>query len=397
VRVCYFDCFAGASGDMLLGALLDAGAEESVVTNAIASLGIDAWSLAVGETSKRGFRATQVTVGAPEQKTDRNLSDIEALLDGAELGAELADRVRELSRRAFRTLGRAEARVHGVDIGDVHFHEVGALDAIVDVVGTCTAFVDLGIERAVAGPLAIGSGTAETDHGTIPIPAPAVTELLSEVGVPVVTGGPGEKLTPTGAALVVTLVDEFGPVPPMRIEATGYGAGQRDTEIPNVVRVLIGESERSGATSSAFLIESNIDDMSPELIAHACERLLESGAGDAWTSPIVMKKGRNAVTLSVLVSAEHQTRVLDLLFAETSALGVRISSVTKEALERDFVTVEIDEQPVRVKMGVRRGKVVNLAPEYEDARAAAEALGLPLKEVYARATELAAESPRPIR
>ena len=172
MRVCYFDCFAGAAGDMLLGALLDAGADESVVTNAVASLGIDAWSLAVGVTTKRGFRATQVTVGAPEQKTNRNLSDIEALLDAAELD----DRVRELSRRAFRTLGRAEARVHGVDIGDVHFHEVGALDAIVDVVGTCAAFVDLGVERAVAGPLAIGSGTAETDHGTIPIPAPAVTE-----------------------------------------------------------------------------------------------------------------------------------------------------------------------------------------------------------------------------
>jgi pyridinium-3,5-bisthiocarboxylic acid mononucleotide nickel chelatase len=183
----------------------------------------------------------------------------------------------------------------------------------------------------------------------------------------------------------------------MKIDATDYGAGSRDTEIPNVVRVLIGESQKSAGTSSAFLIESNIDDMSPELIAHACERLLESGAADAWTSPIVMKKGRNAVTLSVLVSAEHQTRVLDLLFAETSSLGVRISSVTKEALERDFVTVEIDEQPVRVKMGMRRGKVVNLAPEYEDARAAAEALGLPLKEVYARAIELAAESARPIR
>ncbi|MGH2825617.1 MAG: nickel pincer cofactor biosynthesis protein LarC [Actinomycetota bacterium] len=393
MRVCYFDCFAGAAGDMLLGALLDAGAEEAVVTNAIGSLGIDAWSLTVGETSKRGFRAAQVTVGAPEEKVDRNLADIEALLDEA----ALSDRVRELSRRAFRTLGRAEARVHGVDVDHVHFHEVGALDAIVDVVGTCAAFADLGIERAVAGPLALGSGTVETDHGIIPIPAPAVTELLREVGAPVVAGGPGEKLTPTGAALVVTLVDEFGPVPPMRIEATGYGAGSRDTEIPNVVRVLIGESQKSTGTSSAFLIESNIDDMSPELIAHACERLLESGAADAWTSPIVMKKGRNAVTLSVLASAEHQARVLDVLFAETSTLGVRISSVSKEALERNFVTVEIDEQPVRVKIGMRRGKVVNLAPEYEDARAAAEALGLPLKQIYARATELAAESARPIR
>ena len=178
----------------------------------------------------------------------------------------------------------------------------------------------------------------------------------------------------------------------MRIEAAGYGAGQRDTETPNVVRVLIGESEKSASARSAFLIESNIDDMSPELIAHACERLLESGAADAWTSPIVMKKGRSAVTLSVLVSPEHQSQVLDVLFAETSALGVRISALTKEALERDFVTVEIDDQPVRVKIGMRRGKVVNVAPEYEDARAAAEALGLPLKEVYARAVELAAAS-----
>ncbi|MDQ4058698.1 MAG: nickel pincer cofactor biosynthesis protein LarC [Actinomycetota bacterium] len=392
MRICYFDCFSGAAGDMLLGALLDAGAGESEVMSAIGSLGIDA-SMTVGETSKRGFRAAQVTVGAPEQKVNRNLSDIEALLDEAALSA----RVRELSRLAFRTLGRAEAQVHGIDIGDVHFHEVGALDAIVDVVGTCAAFVDLGIERAVAGPLAIGSGMAQTDHGIIPVPAPAVTELLREAGAPVVAGEPGERLTPTGAALVVTLADEFGPIPPMRIEATGYGAGSRDTEIPNVVRVLVGESEKTAGTGSAILIQSNIDDMSPELIAHACERLLESGAADAWTSAIVMKKGRNAVTLSVLVSSEHQSRVLDVLFAETSALGVRMSAVTKEALERGFVTVEIDEQPVRVKMGMRGGNVVNLAPEYEDARAASEALGLPLKEVYARATELAAQSPHPTR
>ena len=386
MRLCYFDCFAGAAGDMLLGALLDAGAGESAVTSAIRSLGIDAWALTVGETSRRGFRATQVTVKAPDQKIDRNLSDIEALLNAAELDV----RVREMSRQAFRTLGHAEARVHGVDIDNVHFHEVGALDAIVDIVGTCAAFVDLGIERAMAGPVAIGSGTVETDHGTIPIPAPAVTELLKEARAPIVAGGPGEKLTPTGAALLISLVDEFGPVAPMRIEATGYGAGQRDTELPNVVRVLIGESEESANARSAFLIESNIDDMSPELIAHACERLLESGAADAWTSPIVMKKGRSAVTLSVLASPDHQTQVLDVLFAETSALGVRISAVSKEALERDFVTVEIDDQPVRVKIGMRRGTVVNLAPEYEDARAAAAALGLPLKVVYARAGKLAA-------
>lgn len=386
MRLCYFDCFSGAAGDMLLGALLDAGADEAAVTNAIGSLSIDAWALTVGETSRRGFRATQVTVGAPDQEIDRNLSDIEALLNAAELDV----RVREMSRRVFRTLGHAEARVHGVDIDEVHFHEVGALDAIVDVVGTCAAFVDLGIERAVAGPVAIGSGTVETDHGTIPIPAPAVTELLKEARAPVVAGGSGEKLTPTGAALLISLADEFGPVSPMRIEATGYGAGKRDTELPNVVRVLIGESDRPASSRSAFLIESNIDDMSPELIAHACERLLESGAADAWTSPIVMKKGRSAVTLSVLASPDHQTQVLDVLFAETSALGVRISAVTKEELERDFVTVEIDDQPVRVKIGMRRGAVVNLAPEYEDARAAAEALGLPLKVIYARASELAA-------
>ena len=232
VRLCYFDCFAGAAGDMLLGALLDAGADESAVTSAIGSLGIDGWALKVGEASRRGFRATQVTIEAPDQKIDRNLSDIEALLNAAELDV----RVREMSRQAFRALGHAEARVHGVDIVDVHFHEVGALDTIVDVVGTCAAFVDLGIERAMAGPVAIGSGTVETDHGTIPFPAPAVTELLRQRERPCrCRRSRREADADRRRVALIFALDAFGPVAPMRVEATGYGAGQRDTELPNVV------------------------------------------------------------------------------------------------------------------------------------------------------------------
>jgi len=225
-----------------------------------------------------------------------------------------------------------------------------------------------------------------------------VTEILLSANAPVAAGGTGEAVTPTGAALLVAFADSFGAPPPMRLEVTGYGAGARDTDLPNVLRLLVGQADPSSEFDSArppdaFVIETNLDDMSPELVAHACERLLETGASDAWTSPITMKKGRPAVTLSVLVNPEKRDAVLDVLFAETSTLGVRIVPVGKEMLERDFATVEVRGQVIRVKLGIRRGQVVNRAPEFEDARAAARALGLPLKEVYQLALDQARIGP----
>lgn len=392
MRICYFDCFAGAAGDMILGALLDLGVPSSVVEEAVGALNLTGWSLSVQVTDKGGLRATRALVRV-EERTERSLADIEEVLTSS----SLSERVRSLALNAFRTLGRAEAKVHGVDIEEIHFHELGALDAIVDIVGSCAAFDHLDPRHTTVSPLPLGSGRVETAHGPLPVPVPAVVEILAGAKAPVIPGGRGETITPTGAALLVTFADSFGAPAPMRLEATGYGAGERDTDLPNVVRLLVGEAESSTLDApdspDAFVIETNLDDMSPELVAHACERLLESGASDAWTTPITMKKGRSAVTLSVLVSPEKRDGVLDVVFAETSTLGVRMVPVAKEMLERDFAIVEVAGQVVRVKLGIHRGRVVNQAPEYEDARAAARALGLPLKEVY----ELALEQARILR
>jgi len=396
MRVCYFDCFAGAAGDMILGALLDAGVPTSVVEEAVEGLNLDGWSLDVTDVNRAGLRATRAVVQMQKDDTERSLADIEDML----ISSALTERVRMLALSAFRTLGRAEATVHGVDISEIHFHELGALDTIIDIVGACAAFEHLDPGYTAVSPLPLGSGTVEAAHGLLPVPVPAVVEMLASAKAPVITGGVGETITPTGAVLLITFADSFGAPPPMRLEAAGHGAGERDTAVPNMVRLLVGEAESplanldSPLPNDAFVIEANIDDMSPELVAHACERLLLSGASDAWTTPITMKKGRSALTLSVLVGPEKRDGVLDVLFAETSTLGVRMYPVAKEALERDSILVEVKGQLIRVKVGIRNGRIVNRAPEYEDARAAAAALDLPLKEVYDLALEQA-RTPRP--
>ena len=395
MRVCYFDCFAGAAGDMILGALLDAGVPTSVVEEAVEGLNLDGWSLGVTDVNRAGLRATRAVVQMQKDDTERSLTDIEDML----ISSALTERVRMLALSAFRTLGRAEATVHGVDISEIHFHELGALDTIIDIVGACAAFDHLDPGYTAVSPLPLGSGTVEAAHGVLPVPVPAVVEMLASAKAPVIAGGVGETITPTGAVLLITFADSFGAPPPMRLEATGHGAGERDTAVPNMVRLLVGEAESplanldSPLPNDAFVIEANIDDMSPELVAHACERLLLSGASDAWTTPITMKKGRSALTLSVLVGPEKRDGVLDVLFAETSTLGVRMYPVAKEALERDSILVEVKGQLIRVKVGIRNGRIVNRAPEYEDARAAAAALDLPLKEVY----DLALEQARVLR
>jgi pyridinium-3,5-bisthiocarboxylic acid mononucleotide nickel chelatase len=389
MKTCHFDCFAGASGDMILGALLDAGVDRSVVDDAVGGLGVSGWSLEVGDTRKGSLRATRVRVRIEEQDASRSPADIERLIENSALDA----RTKDLARSAFRTLGRAEAAVHGVPLDEVHFHEVGALDAIVDIIGSCAAFAQLGSDHTTVSSLPLGDGSVETRHGTLPVPVPAVTEILARAGVPVHAGGTGEVVTPTGAALLVTFADDFGPPDQMTLKATGYGAGRRDTELPNLVRLLVGESggrEQSDPNSAqALLIETNIDDLSPELVSHACDRMLVSGAADAWVTPITMKKGRSAFTLSALVAPDRRDQILEVMFEETSTLGVRVTPVAKEMLEREFVTVEVQGQVVRVKLGMRHGRIVNRAPEYEDARAAAQALGLPLKEVFELALQRA--------
>lgn len=381
MRILYFDCFSGASGDMILGALLDAGASEEAVRESLEGLGLSGWSLSIVETDRNGLRALRAVV---ETATDRSrtYADIVRILDRAELPGMVRTRATE----AFESLAVAESRVHGTPLEEVHFHEVGALDAIVDIVGSCAALEDLAPERIFCSPITTGGGIARSEHGTIPVPGPAVTELLPRAELRF--EGRDELLTPTGAALLATFVDTFGVPPLLRLQANGYGAGRRNPKegLPNTLRVLVGEATDVEPLRDHLVIETNIDDMSPELIPYVIERLLAGGAQDAWTMPITMKKGRPGFTLFVLAPGDALQEVLDTVYSETTTLGVRLRPVGKDELDREWQAVQVEGYTVRLKLGKRRGAVTTVSPEYEDAVKVARLTGLPLKEVYARAT-----------
>jgi hypothetical protein len=376
MRLVYFDCINGASGDMILGALLDAGAARPAVVDALASLRLDD-AISVEDTTKGAIRATKVRVDSGDPSAARNYAEIVALLRAAALDP----RVKQRSLDAFERLAVAEATVHGVEIDDVHFHEVGGTDAIVDIVGACAALEFFAPDRVLASRIPTGRGFTQSLHGTIPLPAPAVVELLKDAVL--FERGSDELVTPTGAALLASWCDNFGELPPLRIEAVGYGAGTLDTEIPNVVRVLVGEQEQTAHPGDRTeLIETNIDDMAPELMPYVIERLMGAGALDVWVTPIVMKKGRHATTLSVLCDPASTKGLLDIVFTETSTLGVRIGPVDRAILDRKETEVEVEGQRIRVKLGIHHGRVVTVAPEYEDAAAAARRTGMALKHVY---------------
>lgn len=374
----YIDCFSGASGDMFLGALLDAGAPEETVRTSLDALGLDGWSLAILKTMKGPVAATQVKVAATDGSPSRRYADIRTLIGEAPLEA----RIKERALRTFELLALAEAEVHGAPVEDVHFHEVGGIDAIVDIVGAAAAIEWFGPDEVITSPIATGRGEARSLHGAIPVPAPAVMELLH--GAVLFERGEDELITPTGAAIISAASTSFGSMPPMKIGRVGYGAGSRDGELPNVLRIIEGESPPL-PSSEHLLIETNLDDMSPELIPYAIERLLEAGADDAWSSPIGMKKARQGVQLSVLVTESSRRAVLDVLYRETTTLGARVRGAEKDELERQWETVTVEGHPVRVKIGTLRGEVVNESPEYEDAAKVARITGLPLIEVYRRA------------
>jgi hypothetical protein len=378
MTILYFDCFSGASGDMILGALIDAGAPVAEVTAAISALPVERTGFSRARVMRGAIEAESVTIEIPDDASHRSYRDIATMVKEA----ALPEAVRDRALRTFEILAVAEGKVHGIAPDDVHFHEVGALDTIADVVGAAAALEHFAPTMTVASPIPIGTGTIESAHGTIPIPAPAVTEILA--GVPLVAGGVGEVITPTGAAILKAACDRFGDPPPMTLRTTGYGAGSRDLSTPNVLRVLVGnpvESDRGGHV----LLEANIDDMSPELIPYAIDVLIREGAVDAWSTPIVMKKGRPAITLSAIVAHEHRERVLDAFYRETTTFGVRSSPLEKDELLREWVEVAIDGHLVRVKLARRGSQVVTVAPEFEDASRAARATGIPLKEIYQRA------------
>ena len=394
----YFDCFAGIAGDMVLGALLDTGASEAALREGLAPLDLDPFELSVDRTERGGIGATQVTVRAEgrTRRPRRTWADLRELLGGA----ELPEAVRQRALRTLAALAEAEGRVHRVPPEEIHFHEVGAVDAVVDVVGSALLLDQLGVGEIWASPVATGSGLTRSEHGVLPVPAPAVLELLR--GAPLYAGGvEAELTTPTGAAILAASASRFGELPPLRAARVGYGAGgRRHRELPNLLRVILGErvggglggAEAGQGGDGGLVLEANIDDMTPELAPWVLDRLLEAGAADVWFTPIHMKRGRPGITLSVLCPPGTEAGLRAVLWRETSTLGVRGLPVRKWMLERRVIEVEVAGGKARVKLGLDRGTVVNVAPEYADCARLAGQTGQPLKEVMARAQAAALAS-----
>ncbi|MGH7247805.1 MAG: nickel pincer cofactor biosynthesis protein LarC, partial [Pseudomonadota bacterium] len=377
MRLCYLDAFSGISGDMTVGALLDAGADASRLFESLESLGTGA-VFEVGKTKRCGIAASKFKVAGGETRVHRHLPDILEMIDKAALPG---DRSRQNARAVFERLGEAEARVHGIPIEKVHFHEVGAVDSLCDIVGACAALELLGVEAVFSSPLNVGGGTVNSEHGVLPVPAPATAALLS--GRPIYSRGPAMELTtPTGAALSTTLAREFGALPPMRIAAIGYGAGDRDfPEHANVLRVLVGESSGAPESTTVAVIEANIDDSSPQVLGYAMERLLERGALDVSLSPLWMKKNRSGVLLRVIADLADQETLAQLIFAETSTLGLRLYSADRRVQARRVLQVETPHGAVRFKISADG----SFAPEYDDCRQLAKVSGVPLKRILADA------------
>ncbi|MBA3248023.1 MAG: nickel pincer cofactor biosynthesis protein LarC [Pyrinomonadaceae bacterium] len=384
MKTLYFDCFAGASGDMILGALVSAGVDARLLIEQLSRLNVEGFDVSFETVDRSGISATRAHVQARDERQHRHLSDILKIIEAS----SLTESVKERAAKIFTRLGEAEARVHNVALEQIHFHEVGALDAIVDVVGACIGFELLGVEKFMASPLHVGSGTVEMAHGRFPVPPPAVVELLRDAPI-YATDIKGELMTPTGAAIISSVCEDFGPLPALRVARTGYGAGAREYEnFPNVLRVFIGESAAANETEKALVVETNIDDCSPQLIGHVMERALAAGALDCYFTPVQMKKNRPGVLVTILCRPPDRETMFELLFSETTTIGVRCYEVERRTLDRVFVSVQTSFGAVSIKVARLNGRVVNATPEFEECRAAALRAGVPLREVEVEAREV---------
>jgi len=393
-RVAWWHCFSGIAGDMALASLLDAGADLDMVLAGLDEIPVTGWRLETARTWRSGLSATQlrVDVDPAAEPGERTWATIRSLLDTAD---GLPERVRQRAQTVFARLATAEGRLHGVPAEEVHFHEVGGFDALVDVVGTCLALESLDIGSVCSSPVALGTGTVNSSHGVLPVPAPAVVELLKDV--PVYGSGQAVELTtPTGAALLAGLADSFGPLPPLVPTASGYGAGARQLDgVPNVLQVVVGEMENGtgrgpGRRQELVVVEANVDDVTGEVLGHTVEALMGAGALDAWLVPVVAKKGRPGHVVSFLAEPTRLADLAKVLVQETGTLGYRERSVTRSALDRELVEVVVGGLAVRVKTGPHRVKA-----EYEDCARAAAELGLSITEV-ARLAEQAARPAAPL-
>jgi len=410
MKVLYFDCFSGISGDMALGAMIDLGIDKELFKSELTRLNLQGYDVVIQKILKNGISGTDVRViihddsGKPAQKhkprqpglkvsrrdahddhktddhhTARNLNSIETLIDSSDLGLK----VKEFSRKVFREIAGAEAKVHGKDISDVHFHEVGAIDSIIDIVGAGICMEMLGIDKVYSSPIHDGHGFIECQHGVLPVPVPAVMEMLVESGIPYVCDDvKTELVTPTGLGLIKCLASDYGCLPEMMIDGVGYGFGKRETGRFNALRVTLGTvAARDAGNGEIVELETNIDDMNPEIIGFTIEQLLQNGALDVYSTPISMKKSRPAVKLTVLAKPEDEGKMKHILFSETSTLGIRRTLKQRFCLEREIVAVPTPYGDIRVKVATM-GDVKKLSPEYEDCKSAARKHGVPLSKIY---------------
>jgi hypothetical protein len=385
-RLAYLDCVGGLAGDMLLAALLDAGASQEVLLGVPERLGLARVEIAVEHVERHGIGALHVDVEAPDEHAHRQYAEIRSIVEAA----ELTEGARMRSLAAFARLAEVEARIHGVPLEDVHFHELGAVDTLVDVCGAFSLLDDLDVSRVACSPLPFARGLTSAAHGVLPLPAPAALALLE--GAPLVgVDIEAELVTPTGAAIAAVAVERWGALPPLVLERVGYGAGSKDLpDRPNVVRVVIGV-QTAPATGEVVLVETNLDDLSPELVPDAVERCFSAGALDVWVTPAQMKKGRPGVVLSALGRPGTEDVIARAIIEETSALGVRVARLSRYELERQERVVQIAGGSVRVKVGLLDGGVVNLAPEHDDCAALARETGRPVKSIWAEALAKAQE------
>jgi pyridinium-3,5-bisthiocarboxylic acid mononucleotide nickel chelatase len=389
MKTLYFDCFAGASGDMILGALVALGVEREELLRQLSLLNFSGYEVSFETVDRSGLSATKAFVKIPHEHQHRHLSHIVKIINESGLN----DSVKKRAIEIFTTLGHAEAKMHNVPVEKVHFHEVGAMDAIIDIVGACIGFELLGVEEFYASKMHVGSGMVKMAHGTFPVPPPAVAEMLKDAPI-YSTDITGELVTPTGAAIISTLVKEYGKIPEMTVKSVGYGAGTREyKDFPNVLRLILGnietqrrrDAEKKIEVSQLSLLETNIDNLSPEVLGFVMERAFEAGALDCWFEAIQMKKNRPAVKIAILCEPSERDKFMQLLFAETTTLGVRVSEIERHCLPREFAKVSTEYGEIDVKFARLDDKTVKFAPEYEQLRTAAVENNVPLREVEAAA------------
>ncbi len=385
MKIAYFDCFSGVSGDMILGALLDAGLDIRELEAGLGKLKISGYKLKVERTARKGISGTKFSVDIIEQNVERRLKDIVEIIDQSDLD----DDIKDLSKKTFKELATVEASIHGKSIDEIHFHEVGGLDSIIDVIGSLIGIKKLGIEATYSSKIHVGTGFLECQHGVLPTPAPATLALLK--GIPIYsTGIEAELATPTGVCVLKTLSQDFGIMPEIKVEKVGYGAGSRELEIPNLLRVYVGETNQGGyEKDEVILIETNIDNMNPELLGYASEILLKQGVLDVFMTPIFMKKNRPGTMLSVLTTWDRLDDILSTIFKEMTTLGVRIRHLERKRLSREIISMKTRFGEIKVKIGKIGNQIKNITPEYESCKEIAVKQGIPLKDIYDEAKETA--------